>query len=152
MLGLCERYSNSTQEAEDCMMEGFLNVFKHIEQFQFRSSLETWIRQIMTRVILDHYRIRQRRITTEAMKESHDIPAEDDDWEESISTKLHVKMILERMQKMPETQRLIFNLHTIDDMTFREIAGVLEMNENTVRANYQRARTWLKNKLGNMEK
>lgn len=150
MLGLCERYTRSRDEAEDCMIEGFVNVFKHLEQFQHKSSLETWIRSIMIRSVLDNFRIRKRRIQTETIDETQEVPDNSTSTDEQIITKLHAKTIIERMQEMPEVQRIIFNLHTIDDLTFKDIAEQLEMNANTVRAYYQRARKWLQKEIGNM--
>ncbi len=148
MLGLCERYAKSTQEAEDCMMEGFIHVFQHLDQFEHKSSLETWMRRIMVRVVLDHLRIRQRRIVTEPMMDEEPLVAGPDN---DIVTQLSARIIIERMAEMPEEQRVIFNLHTIDDLTFKDIADILKMNANTVRAYYQRARVWLQREIGNSE-
>ena len=55
------------------------------------------------------------------------------------------------MKEMPDSYRIIFNMHTIDDYTFKDIAEALDMKDSTVRVYYQRARTWLIEKLGNNE-
>ncbi len=38
MLGICYRYTKSFADAEDVMQEGFIKVFRNIEQFKFQGS------------------------------------------------------------------------------------------------------------------
>lgn len=153
MLGLCQRYTKSAEEAEDCMIEGFVRVFEHLREFRNESSLETWIRSIMINVSLDHFR-KSRECTLDTDLDTiYEYKANEaaTDVQEVITTKLQAKMIIRQMMKMPDNYRIIFNMHTIDDYTFKDIASALEMNESTVRVYYQRAKTWLIEKLGNNE-
>ena len=48
MLGVCLRYSNSQEEAEDVLQEGFIKAFSKLSDFSHEGSLEGWIRRIMT--------------------------------------------------------------------------------------------------------
>ena len=47
MLGVCLRYSQNRQEAEDILQEGFLKVFQNIASFRQQGSLEGWMKRIM---------------------------------------------------------------------------------------------------------
>ena len=49
MFRVCQRYIVKTDEAEDCVMKGFMKVFQQIDtlRYQNEESLFKWIRKIM---------------------------------------------------------------------------------------------------------
>jgi RNA polymerase sigma-70 factor (ECF subfamily) len=47
MMGVCLRYAEQTEEAEDMLQNGFIRVFEKIETFRSEGSLEGWIRKII---------------------------------------------------------------------------------------------------------
>jgi len=151
MLGTCMRYAQSKQEAEDIMIEGFVNVFKKLDTFRHECSLESWIRTIMINAALDAYRANKKHLFDQSIDESM-TTAPSDGAHEHIVSKLEVKQILEIMTEMPEEQRIIFNLFAIEGYPYKEIAEMLGRNENTVRVYFQRARTWLQKRIQAQEK
>ena len=54
MLTICRRYARHRMEAEDFLQDGFIKVFKYINQFKEESALKTWIRRIMINNALKH--------------------------------------------------------------------------------------------------
>ena len=52
MLGVCYRYTKSITDAEDVLQEGFVRVFKNLEQYRFDGELGAWIRRIMVTTAL----------------------------------------------------------------------------------------------------
>ena len=46
MMGVCLRYAKTKQDAEDILQEGFIYVFKCINQFKFKGPLGAWIKKI----------------------------------------------------------------------------------------------------------
>src|SRR6266545_564777 len=63
--GLCFRFTNSTQEAQDLTQEVFLRVFKTIKSFRStEGSFGTWLARVTRNLLIDHYRrTRQQRVT-----------------------------------------------------------------------------------------
>ena len=51
------------------------------------------------------------------------------------------------IQRLPEKQREIICLYYLQDLPVREIAGILDMNENTVKVTLMRAREKLRSFL-----
>ena len=47
MLGVCFRYTKSVADAEDVLQDGFVKVFKNIDQYKQEGELGGWIRRIM---------------------------------------------------------------------------------------------------------
>ena len=56
MLGVCARYTDSLEEAEDILQEGFIKIFQKMESFRNQGSLEGWIKRIMINTALDSFR------------------------------------------------------------------------------------------------
>lgn len=145
MLGVCMRYAQSKQEAEDIMIEGFVNVFKKLETFRHECSLESWIRTIMINAALDSYRANKKHLFDLSIDDDMDtvsLPST-----ENIVTRLQAKQIIEIMNEMPEDFRIIFNLFAIEGYPYKEIAEKIHRNENTIRVYYQRARAWLQKRI-----
>ncbi len=143
MLGVCMRYANSKEEAEDVMMDGFMGVFKNISTYRGESSLDSWIRSIMVKTAISHFRAEKKHLMNDSLDDKEGSLMPISEREESIVTRLEAKQVLEIVAKMPEDLRVIFNLRLVEEYSFKEIAEELEKNENTVRVYYQRARKWL---------
>ena len=61
MLAVCLYYANTMHEAEDIMIEGFMQVFTHLDKYLGQGSLEHWIRQIMVNKALSNFRTHNKR-------------------------------------------------------------------------------------------
>ena len=146
MFVVCQRYARNHQDAEDMLMEGFLQVFKSLESFRSESSFDVWIRSVMVKTAISHYRS-EKRILKELYLESVDEMEIEDEQELTISS-LEAKQIVALLEQMPDVQRSVFNMKAIDGFSFKEIAEMLDKKENAVRISYMRARKWLMTKLG----
>lgn len=150
MLGLCSRFTNCREEAEDVLMEGFMTVFTTLPTFRKACSLETWIHRIMVNTAIDHYRKNRKDRMTDSMDDEGltelTMPAED------IATKMDAGKIMELIRQMPEDYRVIFGLHAIEGLALKEIAGELGRKEATVRVYFMRARQWLQERITKMER
>ena len=52
MLGVCYRYTKSVADAEDVLQEGFIRVFKNLQQYKGEGELGGWIRRVGRRLDL----------------------------------------------------------------------------------------------------
>lgn len=139
MMGVCLRYSNDKDDAEDILQVGFIKVFENIESFKGSGSLEGWVRRIMVNTALNHYRQNKQS------RESLDIEVVDYlvDSGDHVSEGLNAKEILKLVQKLPPGFRSVFNLFAIEGYSHKEIAGMLEISEGTSKSQYARARAFL---------
>ena len=146
MFAVCRRYANTEAEAEDMLMEGFMQVFKSIGTYKGDSTFYTWIRSVMVNAAISHYRsIRKFR------NEVLEFNLEDEEYmyeEEKITTSMDAQKVLELMQKMPEPLRVVFNLRAVDGYSFAEIAKELGTKEESMRVTFMRARKWMLAELG----
>ena len=140
MLGVCMRYTNSREEAEDVLIEGFMKFYTSLISYRYECSLESWIRRIMINNAISHFRANERK----AHLYLEDLYVETDLYHsESILDKVATKDIMTLIQKMPPGYRVIFNLFAVEGYSHKEIAEQLNITESTSKSQFLRARKWL---------
>jgi len=146
MYGVCLRYANGREEAEDMLMEGFMRVYKSLPTFRWESSFNTWIYSVMVNTAVSHYRS-VKRFRKELFSDDV-VEGEEFAEEENIVASLAAKQLLEMLEQMPDGMRLVFNLKAVEEYSFQEIAEKLGKKENAIRICYMRARKWLMERIG----
>lgn len=143
LLGVCLRYTNSQEEGEDILIEGFTKIFSHLNEFRFDCSLFNWMKRIMVNTAISHYRSNCKRQDDLSLEEGHirEVSVESPD------AKLNEKDLLAVIQKMPKTYQVIFNLFVVEGFSHKEIGEMLNIQESTSRSQLVRAKNWLKEKL-----
>ncbi len=139
MMGVCLRYADNYEDAQDILQEGLIKVFKNIDSFKGSGSLEGWIRRIVVNTALATYRTSNPLRLSKGSEELEYIPAADDDILGSIS----VKDLLNIIRKLPSGYRVVFNLYAIEGYSHKEIAEQLDITESTSKSQYSRARSLL---------
>lgn len=143
MTGVCMRYADRYEEAQDIVQDGFIKVFKKIETFTGKGSLEGWIRKIMVNTALDHL----RRTKAERFNVSvDDVEFKLKDKQEIIAS-MQADDLLKIIRTLPVGYRTVFNMYAIEGYTHKEIAKELDISENTSKSQYSRARALLQKKL-----
>lgn len=147
MLGVCLRYSNNSDSAEDILHDGFIKVFRNITKYKIGTSLPAWIRRIMVNSSIDHYRKISRR-RTENVEEARSVSFDGADAVSQCSE----KEILVAIQNLSPAYRTVFNMYVIEGYAHKDIAGKLGITESTSRSNLVKARGKLKEHLVKMKK
>jgi RNA polymerase sigma-70 factor (ECF subfamily) len=138
---VCLRYMNNEDDAKDMLQECLIKVFQKGGEFRFEGSLEGWIRRISVNTCLDHIKKRKLAFTEDIT----DLEiAEDRAWN---STNLEYNDLLKLLYQLPVGYRLVFNLYAMEGFSHAEIAGMLQISENTSKSQLFKARQWLKSKI-----
>lgn len=144
MLSVCYRFSQSRQDAEDMLQEGFIKVFTQIGGFENRGSFEGWIRRIVVHTCINQ--LKKDKKFSESVELTHA-----DQYvyvrEESISAIMQVKQVVECIRLLPVGYKTVLNLYAIEGYNHKEIADMLEIGESTSRSQYTRARVMLEDML-----
>lgn len=143
MFLICLRYAASREEAEEILQEGFIKVFEFIHQYKHAGSFEGWMRKIMVNCALQRFRAKKRMY---AISEIDSRPA-DPFSAETASSHLGTKELLQMVQQLPPSYRLVFNLYVFEGMKHREIAAHLNISEGTSKSNLSAARGILQNRV-----
>jgi len=145
LLGLCCRYIKNEDEAEDVFQESFVKIFLNISKFRRESSLETWMRRIMTNTALKHLKKSINRYEHVDIEEAFDL---NENFSISGEEKILQEDLLKIIDKLPLGYKTVFNLYAIEGYSHKEIAEQLEISENTSKSQLARARKYLQNALG----
>ena len=137
-------------DAEDATQETFLRVLRYRSKLTAVEDRRTWLARIAWRVAVDRSKKHSR--TRETLWDDPDLPpAEIASSEAPADETVHgaqVAVFLEKLiAALPEKLRQPLILSTIEEMSPREVAAVLGVNEAAVRSRVFRARQILKEKL-----
>lgn len=146
MLSLCRRYVGQSDEAEDLLHDGFLQIFSQIGKFTWRGegTLAAWVRRVMTNHVLSALE-KEKRLATDDIDEVPDMGADDNDAPPDISTDVIMQLIAE----LPTGYRTVLNLFLVEGWSHAEIAEKLNIKESTSASQYLRAKKLLKDKILN---
>jgi RNA polymerase sigma-70 factor (ECF subfamily) len=122
------------------LQDGFLIIFKKIEQYSFKGSFDGWLKRVMINHVLQQYR---QETYLSLVKE--DVP--DDDEIEIDDEDISLEYLLKIIQELPNQYRLVFNLYVLDGYSHQEIAEMLTINLGTSKSNLARAKMILREKI-----
>lgn len=146
LFSICLRYAANYEDAQDTFQEGFVLIFKKIDQFQFQGSFEGWMKKIMINCSLEKFRKKNYSVIYDLETIPHLLDEELDDWQEEIC----YDELLEAVQTLPHQYRQVFNLFAIEEYSHQEIASLLQISVGTSKSNLSRARSILKEKLAHL--
>jgi RNA polymerase sigma-70 factor (ECF subfamily) len=147
MFGVCLRYTNDKDEAEDVLQNGFIKVFAKLDTFKNTGSLEGWIRRIVVNTALNHYRESKASMFDADIDEvAYMLPGVN-----NVSETINEKELLKLIQCLPPGFRTVFNLFAIEGYSHKEIAQELNITEGTSKSQFARARAALQKALGKNE-
>jgi RNA polymerase sigma-70 factor (ECF subfamily) len=148
---LARRLTESDDEALDATQEIFLRVWRGLPGFRGEAKLSTWVFQIAWNYLRGYRRSRVRRLQT-----IHD------DTEEIVTRALDpapgperrvlssdlLDRVASAVDDLPEHYRTVLWLRDGEDLSYAEIATVLDLPIGTVRSRLARARSILKRVVG----
>jgi len=155
MYRLAVKMLNDPQDAEDVLQETYLKAYRHLKDFDGRSSLSTWLYRIATNEALMQLRKRRPDIisidepveTTEGEKE----PVQIIDWcclPEDVLLSGETRARLDgAISHLPHNLRIVFLLRDIEDLSTHKTAEVLNISEVAVKTRLSRARLRLREEL-----
>ncbi len=139
MMGVCLRYCDSTEEAEDVVQNGFISVFENIESFKGTGSLEGWVRKIMVNTALTNIR-KNKKLKQNIELDSVEFMLPSNTY---INDSFAAKDLLKIIQTLPVGFKTVFNLYAIEGYSHKEIGEMLNISEGTSKSQYSRAKAHL---------
>lgn len=145
MLGVCIRYIYDREEAEHVMIGGMVKVFEKISQYSGSGNFEGWVRRIMVNESLMYIRKNKAMSLEIEISETQIAPNY-----EVLGDQLEAEDLMKFIAELPVGYRTVFNLYAIEGYSHKEIAKMLEINENTSKSQLSRARKLLQTRLNNL--
>lgn len=136
--------------AGDALQETFLHIYRGIQNFRGDSRLTTWINRITVNVCLEMIRKNQKhqQVVDEDISERQPLP---DRTAVGPFEKLARSELRSRVQtalaKLNAKHRSVVKLHDLKGYTIREISGILDVAEGTVKSRLFYGREALRKQL-----
>lgn len=145
------------EESRDILQEVFLKVYTAIGSFEGRSGLITWLRRIAINECLNwrrrwkrRFRWKHQSLETEQGSQDMELGNEEYGPETLYQKKRLEKLLMERLNSLPEDARTVFVLRELEGLTYDEIASLLNINKGTVSSRLFHARQRLKQSLATL--
>ncbi len=159
--GLVYRIVNDPADAADTTQDVFLKVFRGMRQFHGGSSLKTWIYRIALHEAANRrrwwFRHKARETSIEPVESDGTGAGENamqmaltdhaDSPFDSVAQHEVQRRVEEELQKLAEPYRTTLILRDLEEMSYEEIAEVLEISLGTVKSRLTRGREALRQRL-----
>ena len=138
---MCMRYTDDRDIGMEIVNNGFLRVFKKLDTFSFKGSLEGWIRKLVYHSLSEYFKKHSKYLQF--------IVFEDRDTavEEHALSKMYEEDLLKLVNELPPATKEVFQLYAIEGFTHVEIAEKVNISVGTSKWHLNAARTRLKQLL-----
>lgn len=143
IFNVCYRISGKREDAEDWTQETFLRAFSAIKKFRGESSLATWLYRIAVNVCLGNL----RKKSTTSLEEIEYKLGEEEERDNDI-----VEEVQKVLSQMPPFYRTLLILRHFEELSYGDIARVLNISVGSVKIGLHRARKKFKEKMKDLEK
>ena len=147
MFNTCLRLLNNVTEAEDVLQDSFIEAFKNLQNFEYRTSFGGWLKQICVNRSINQLKKRKLDLVDIEKNGQYDQAEETTIDEREILLK--VEAVKRSIMALPDGYRTVLSLYLLEGYDHEEIAGILNVAESTTRTQFIRAKQKLLHLLKN---
>jgi len=153
---ICYRFAGSAEDADDLTQEVFIKMYKTLDSYDVdRGAFMTWVTTITRNLLVDHFRKGKHDRLTDSLdanpvqeEEGRTLSEQIEDKgtaspDEQVRSREAGEAVHEALQKLSPELREAVILRDLQDMDYKEIAGVLKVPEGTVKSRINRGRVEL---------
>jgi RNA polymerase sigma factor (sigma-70 family) len=147
LLAVARRYARTHAEADDLLQDALIRILDQSHTYASeRGTPYAWMRTIVIRTVLAHYRKHRFRYEThpEHLPDTH--PTQPDVW-----PNLAFEELCRLVEQLPDGMREVFNMAVFDEFSHEQIAAELGVAVGTSRSMLSRARKILQEKIQQLQ-
>jgi RNA polymerase sigma-70 factor, ECF subfamily len=150
------RMAHNTAAAEDLAQEVFLRVYRSRSSYEASAKFTTWLYRIATNLGMNYARDTRHERPENIMNldepdeetgQSPDLADKTPTVEEEIMRRERLKAIRQKVEALPERQKMAVLMHKYQQMDYRQIADVLKLSESATKSLLFRAYETLRTQL-----
>jgi RNA polymerase sigma-70 factor, ECF subfamily len=150
--GTAARMLGSNSDVEDIAQQVFIRVWKSARRYVPRAKFTTWLLKITRNLVFNEMRRARRRAQVPLQSEpgAEEIPLKDETNPAPDASLLEDELkraIEEAILQLPESQRMALILRRYEQLSYEQIAEVLDLSVPAVKSVLFRARTELRSRL-----
>ena len=156
MVSFMYRMAHNAAAAEDLAQEVFLRVYRSRGSYEASAKFTTWLYRIATNLAVNHARdTRHERPENMASLDepdeetgtTMDVADTSPNVEEKLVKQERLKAIRQKVENLPERQRLAVLMHKYQQMDYKQIGEVLNLSESATKSLLFRAYETLREQL-----
>jgi RNA polymerase sigma-70 factor (ECF subfamily) len=150
--GTAARMLGSNSDVDDIAQQVFIRVWKSARRYVPRAKFTTWLLKITRNLVFNELRRARRRAHVPLQLEpgAEEIPLKDETNPAPDTSLLEEELqraIEEAIMQLPESQRMALVLRRYEQLSYEQIAEVLDLSVPAVKSVLFRARTELRSRL-----
>ncbi len=150
--GTIGRMLGDNSDVEDLAQQVFVRVWKSAGRYEARAKFTTWLLTITRNLVFNEVRRRKRHATTPLQMEpgGEEMQLKDERGQSPGESLLEGELqreVEKAIAELPETQRMAVVLRRYEELSYEEIAQVLNQSIPAVKSLLFRARTQLRERL-----
>lgn len=140
------RMTGDTDAVYDIVQETFVAAWRQIANFRAESSVRTWLFAICARKVVDSHRVKKAIPIDDRLIEPIVADGRADPFAAASNNAFLEAMEL-ALGELPPRQRAVWLLREVEQLTFPQIATILDSSPDGARGHHHRARTTLQQRL-----
>lgn len=147
VINVCYGFSGNREDAEDIAQDVFIKIWEKIHSFKNEASLKTWIYRIAVNASLNFIRKQKFHALLENLDKAFLFAMEGHDPEEETRLKEQKNRVRKAIGLLPKNQRIAITLQNMRDLSYYEIAEIMETSVSSIESLIFRAKKNLRKKL-----
>ncbi len=137
------------EDTDDLLQDIFIKIWTALPTFRGDSQLYTWLYRITTNEILNHLRKRKFKALI-SLDSATDILRKKIDDDPHFNGNELQRELHKAIQKLPDKQRLVFNLRYFDEMKYEDISEITDTSVGALKASYHHAYNKIKEEMNKL--
>ena len=150
IFGICRRYTQDNQQAEDYMQDSFVKIFKHLKKYNpEKAAFSTWVSTIVVNTILSDKKRKRIKFFYRDMQDDFHYETADHSSElnDIVGHDIDSEKLITAIRSLPENYSKVLNLYIFENWKHADIAALLKIEASSSRSILTRAKKMLKKKL-----
>jgi RNA polymerase sigma-70 factor (ECF subfamily) len=122
-------------DTDDLLQEVFIKVWKNIDRFREDSNLFTWMYKIATNECLNFLKRKKDKYKVSMEDANHELYSKLDNSAHISGSAVQMKL-QKALLRLPDKQRLVFNMKYFEDMKYDDISKITETSVGSLKASY----------------
>jgi RNA polymerase sigma-70 factor (ECF subfamily) len=138
MYHTCLRIVINIADAEDILQDAFMDAFTNLDKIKNMEAFAGWLKRIVINKSINFIKRHKRNWLELEAADTDEIEVSETFDELEFSTK--IEAVTKALNMLNDKYRAVINLHVFEQMSFEDIAALMEIPSATVRSQYLRGK------------
>jgi RNA polymerase sigma-70 factor (ECF subfamily) len=141
--------TGNKQDAEDVVQDTMFHVWRRKEDWDSIHNWEAYCFRSTRNIAIDKISLKENQ--QESIPDHFDVPEPGFNAHDRLEEEEQMLLLEKRLRQLPEKQRTIFQLREVEELSYKQIAEILNISEEQVKVNLFRARQKLKEQFERLD-